>query len=169
MKKIQWDTKLANLSIITQKLPLEFTTSIFQRTTFFSIIHSFVHCAIFVYPLLKSFNQKNRICKQLSLKFPVRTFLILEGVQRFFRELLSNHKEERKSAEILSSSTIVITQLFPWYCYCEILLRYTAFSPSDHYEACFISIIWNRPILQLAVQSLTRAFCSWPSCRGSVD
>ena len=32
-----------------------------------------------------------------------------------------------------------------------------------------LSIIWNRPILQLAVQSLTWAFCSWPSCRGSVD
>ena len=47
-------------------------------------------------------------------------------------------------------------------------LRYIAFSPSDHYEACYISIIWNRSILQLAVQSLTRAFCSWPSCKGSV-
>ena len=47
--------------------------------------------------------------------------------------------------------------------------RYVAFSPSDHYEACFISIIWNRAILQLAVQSLTRAFCSWTSSRGSVD
>ena len=42
-------------------------------------------------------------------------------------------------------------------------------SPSDHYEACFIPIIWNGPILQLAVQCLTRAFCSWPSCWGSVD
>ena len=49
------------------------------------------------------------------------------------------------------------------------ILRYVGFSPSDHYEACFISIIWNRPILQLAVQSLTRTFCSWASCRGSVD
>ena len=48
-------------------------------------------------------------------------------------------------------------------------LRYVAFSPSDHYEACFISIIWNRTILQLAVHSLARAFCSWPSCRSSVD
>ena len=34
---------------------------------------------------------------------------------------------------------------------------------------CFISIIWNMAILQLAVQFLTRASCSWPSCRGSVD
>ena len=49
------------------------------------------------------------------------------------------------------------------------MLCYVAFSPSNHYEACFISIIWNRPILQLAVQSLTRAFCSWPSYWGSVD
>ena len=48
-------------------------------------------------------------------------------------------------------------------------LRYVAFSPSDHYEACFTSIIWNRQILLLAVQSLTRAFCSWSSCRGSID
>ena len=38
-----------------------------------------------------------------------------------------------------------------------------------YYEACFTSIIWNRLILQLAAQSLTRVFCSWPSCRGSVD
>ena len=38
-----------------------------------------------------------------------------------------------------------------------------------YYEACFISIIWNRLILQLAAQSLIRVFCSWPSCRGSVD
>ena len=45
-------------------------------------------------------------------------------------------------------------------------LRYVAFSSSSHCEACFISIIWKRPILQFAVQSLTRAFCSWPSCRG---
>ena len=37
------------------------------------------------------------------------------------------------------------------------------------YEACFISIIWNRLIVQLAAQSLIRVFCSWPSCRGSVD
>ena len=33
----------------------------------------------------------------------------------------------------------------------NVTLRYVAFYPSDHYETCFISIIWNRPILQLAV------------------
>ena len=66
--------------------------------------------AIFVYPLLKSFDRKNRICKQFSLKLLVRKFLLLENVQRFSRDLLSNHKEERKSAEILSSSTIIIPQ-----------------------------------------------------------
>ena len=51
----------------------------------------------------------------------------------------------------------------------HITLRYVAFSPSNHCEACFILIIWKRPILQFAVQSLTRAFCLWPSHRGSVD
>ena len=48
-------------------------------------------------------------------------------------------------------------------------LRYIIFSPSNHFEACFISIIWNRSILQFTVQSLTGAFCSWPSCRESGD
>ena len=72
---------------------------------------------IFVYPLLKSFDRKNKIFKQFSLKLLVRKFLLLESVQRFSRDLLSNHKEERKSAEILSCSTIVIytTIMFPWY------------------------------------------------------
>ena len=62
-------------------------------------------------PLLTSFNTKNRICKQFSLKFLVRIFLILESVQKFSSDLLSNHKEERKSAEILSSSIICMLQL----------------------------------------------------------
>ena len=52
--------------------------------------------AIFVYPLLKSFDRKNRIYEQFSLKLLVRKFLLLETVQRFSRDLLSIHKEERK-------------------------------------------------------------------------
>ena len=67
--------------------------------------------AIFVYPLLKPFDRKNRICKQFSLKLLVRKFLLLKSVQRISRDMLSNHKEERKSAEILSRSTIAIPQL----------------------------------------------------------
>ena len=94
--------------------------SIFQRTTFSLIIQStfpwmlliiYTSSAIFVYPLVKSLDRKNRIRKQFSLKLLVRKFLLLESVQRFYRDLLSNHKEERKSAEILSNSTIVILQL----------------------------------------------------------
>ena len=62
-------------------------------------------------PLLTSFNPKNIICEQFSLKFLARIFLMLGSVQRFSRDLLSKHKEERKSADIISSSTIFMHQL----------------------------------------------------------
>ena len=51
------------------------------------------------------------MCKQISLNFLLRTFLILESIQRFPRDLLSNHKKEAKSAETFLSSTVVIPQL----------------------------------------------------------
>ena len=85
---------------------------IIQKTFPWMLLIIYTSSAIFVYPLLTSFDCKNRTCKQFSQKLLVRKFLLLESVQRFSRDLLlPNHKEERKSAKILSSSTIVILQL----------------------------------------------------------
>ena len=93
--------------------------NIFQQTTFFTqylehiskAVSDYLYHFCNFYLLLRSFNPKNRTCKQFSPKFLVRIFLILEIVQRFSRDLLLNHKEERKSAEILSRSTIFMPQL----------------------------------------------------------
>ena len=60
--------------------------SIFQWTTFHSCSFPWM-CfwlfilvsLIFVYSLLKSFDHKNRICKQFSLKLLVRKFLLFRG------------------------------------------------------------------------------------------
>ena len=62
--------------------------SIFQRTTFFT--HYSEHLSMdaseylyqfceFCVSLLKSFDRKNRICKQFSLKLLVRKFLLFRG------------------------------------------------------------------------------------------
>ena len=81
---------------------------IIQSTFPWMLLIIYTSSAIFVYPLLKSFDRKNRICKHCSLKLLARKFLLLESFQRFSRDLLlSNHKEKRKSAKIFSSSTIV--------------------------------------------------------------
>ena len=107
--------------------------SIFQWTTFFFpwlLLIIFTSFVIFVYSLLKSFNRRKIICKQiftvLSLKFLLRKFLILESIQRFRMDLLSIYKEEVKSAEIFSSSTIFIAQ-FELEPKGELLYRYQQF------------------------------------------
>ena len=81
---------------------------IIQSTFPWMLLIIYTSSAIFVYPLLKSFDRKNRICKQFPLTLLVRKFLLLESFQRFSRDMLSNHKKDKKSAKILSSSAIVI-------------------------------------------------------------
>ena len=117
--------------------------------------------AIFVYPLLKSFDRKNRICKQFPLTLLVRKFLLLESFQRFSRDMLSNHKKDKKSAKILSTSAIVI----PHSCFLGIFSfnHKTKSCKNDKYFWRWMAVIvYSTAVTQTAIFHMCGAnICRW--------